>query len=314
MKIAITGATGFIGKYLVIRSLGLGDEIRILSRKPHQELDFPSSVQVYQGSLSDDNTDLVKFLDNIDVLYHCAAEIKDPSKMDEVNIEGTRRLINAAQNRIKHWIQLSSTGVYGTVQQGVVTEQQKLNAQNHYEKSKLASDLLVIEAGKSNLFKNTIVRPSNVFGANMPNQSLFKLIRTIDMGRFFFIGSNKANANYIHVENVVEALILACRSENTNGKIFNISDVVSLQQFVEYIAESLQKPVPRMRIPHFPMKILGMIGNLIPKSPLKLSMINALTNRAKYSTEYIEEELGYKPLVSIEQGVKELVAAYKNKV
>jgi nucleoside-diphosphate-sugar epimerase len=312
MKIAITGATGFIGKHLVDRHLLLGDEVRILSRKPRQELKFPASVQVHQGSLLDD-TDLVNFLNGVDVLYHCAAEIKDTSKMDAVNIEGTRRLIYAAQNRINHWVQLSSTGVYGTIQQGIVTEEQELNAQNHYEKSKLESDLLVIKAGKDHLLNYTILRPSNVFGADMPNQSLFKLVRTIDTGRFFFIGSDKANANYIHVENVVEALTLVSRGENTNGKIFNLSDVVSLQQFVEYIAENLKKPVPRLRIPHFPMKVLGMIGNMIPKSPFKLSVINALTNRARYSTEYIEKELGYKPLVSIEQGIKELVAAYRNR-
>lgn len=204
--------------------------------------------------------------------------------------------------------------MYGTVQHGIITEQQKLNAQNHYERSKLTSDLLLIDAGKDLFFKYTILRPSNVFGADMSNQSLYKLIGAVDKGHFFFIGRAEANANYIHVENVVEALVLISQSENTHGKVYNVSDVVSLKQFIKFIADNLQKTTPKVHVPYFLMKALGIIGNFVPKSPLKLSMVNALTNQASYSTKYIENDLGYKPSVSIEEGIKDMVNFYKNNI
>lgn len=313
MKIAITGATGFIGKYLVLKHLEMGDEVHIMSRKKHTSFDFPKLVKIFNADLLDKKEVLDLFVENVDILYHCAAEIRDESKMVKVNVEGTNNLIQSAKGKVKHWVQLSSTGVYGHILSGNVTENQKLNPMNTYEKSKVASDKLVIEAGLNYFFSYSILRPSNVFAPDMRNQSLFQLIKAIDKGLFFFIGPKGANANYIPVENVVYALTLLGKDERAKGNIYNLSDSLPIESFIGLIAMMLNKSTPKMRMPLYLMKGLGLIGNLIPGSPLTLGRVDALSTRVKYENILIEKELNYTPVISIENGIEHLVATYKSR-
>lgn len=313
MKVAITGATGFIGKHLVLKHLELGDEVQIMSRKDCGNLDFSHQVKIFNADLLDNKEILDAFVDGVDILYHCAAEIRDESKMFKVNVEGTNNLIRSAKGKAKHWVQLSSTGVYGHLLSGRVTENQKLNPMNMYEKSKVASDKLVIEAGLNHFFSYSILRPSNVFAPDMRNQSLFQLIRAIDKGLFFFIGTKGANANYIPVENVVYALTLLGKDERAKGNIYNLSDSLTIESFISLIAKTLNRSTPKMRMPLFLMKGLGLLGNIIPGSPLTLGRVDALSTRVKYENNLIEKELNYNPVISIEKGIENLVANYKNR-
>ena len=122
MKVAITGATGFIGRELVFKHLECGNSVKILTRKNKDQLTFPVEVQVVNGDLSDAGDSLPSFVKGVDVLYHCAAEILDESKMFKINVIGTQNLVNASTGIIKHWVQLSSTGVYGKIKSGLITE------------------------------------------------------------------------------------------------------------------------------------------------------------------------------------------------
>ena len=190
MKIVITGASGFIGQLLKKKHLDLGDQVHILSRKERSELEYDPNLFYHKGDLLDFRT-LDTFLIDTDVLYHCAAEIRDESKMQAVNIEGTENLLKASSGKIKHWVQLSSVGVYGPVYSGYVSEDYSYNPINQYEKTKLQSDLLVINSAKQNRFTYTLIRPSNVFGSEMRNASLFQLIKMINSGYYFLSPVNK---------------------------------------------------------------------------------------------------------------------------
>ena len=158
MKVAITGASGFIGKLLE-----MGDEINILSRKNTNEYEIYTNVKFFLGDICNIDS-LVDFVEKVDVLYHCAAEIKEESKMQLINEEGTKNLIKVASGKIKHWVQLSSTGVYGAVYDGQISEEQPYNPNNEYERTKLNSDLLLLKPQEKLKFTFTIIRPSNVFG------------------------------------------------------------------------------------------------------------------------------------------------------
>lgn len=312
MKIAITGATGFIGKLLVQKHIDLGDEVHVLTRKKTLNQNS-EKLHIHIGDLSDINS-LSYFLDGVDVLYHCAAEIRDESIMALVNVEGTKNLICAASGKIKHWVQLSSTGVYGPIYSGIITENQSYNAVNEYERTKLEADFLVLEAAKKNIFTCTIVRPSNVFGFQMTNKSLFQLVKTIDNGFYFFVGFKKgASANYIPVENVIEALYLAATNPRAINEIYIISSWCTIEEFVGNIAKSLGRPLPKVRIPIRLSKWLAILTFFIPRNPLTVARINALSNRVIYETTKIESELQYKPIVSIEETIKGLVQFYKEK-
>ena len=243
MKIAITGASGFIGKLLVDKLLSQGNEVNVLTRKRNKFID--NRVSVFEGDLNDIEV-LREFVLGVDVIYHCAAEIKNEILMKTVNENGTANLIEVAKNTISHWIQLSSTGVYGPIYSGTVNENQVYNPINEYEKTKLKSDFLVLEAAEKNNFTCTIIRPSNVFGFQMSNTSLFQLVKTIDKGFYFFVGPKGASANYVPVENVIEALYLAATNPKAKSEIYNISDWCTIEDFVNSVAKVLGKASPKL--------------------------------------------------------------------
>jgi nucleoside-diphosphate-sugar epimerase len=311
MIIAITGGTGFIGHKLVMRHLELGDEVRVLSRRPHEKSSLPDSVRWYYGNLSK-SADLHLFVNHADILYHCAGEILDTPNMKSIHVDGTERLIHAATGRIGRWIQLSSVGAYGQHPLGLISEETSLNPKGEYEVTKVQSDKLVTDAAKDGAFHSIILRPSIVYGNEMTNGSLFNLIAWIQRGRFFFIGKPGASANYIHVDNVVKALLLCGETEHVNGQIYNLSDYRSLEDFVGIISYALGRVPPNLRIPESPVRGLIKLLSWMPSIPLTSSRINALTSFTVYQNSKIEQELNYHHEISMEDGLTQLVTYWRS--
>jgi len=310
MIVAITGGSGFIGRKLVMSHLEQGDEVRVLSRRPPEKSELPDSVKWYSGDLSN-SADLLPFVDKADILYHCAGEIKDTTKMEALHVDGTARLINMATGRIGRWVQLSSTGAYGQHREGIVTEETRLNPKGQYEETKVQADNLVIHAANQGAFNYVILRPSIVYGETMSNRSLFGLIALIQKGWFFFIGQPSASANYIHVDNVVNALLLCGSVAQANGQVYNLSDYRSMEDFVKLITDSLGCKRPHLRIPEVPVRLLIKLLGWIPGMPLTDSRINALTNHTMYDNTKIEQDLGYKHVIPMEDGLTKLVAYWQ---
>ena len=311
MIVAITGGTGFIGKHLIARHVARGDQVRYLTRRKAPE-DMRGAI-AHIGSLGSSIEELRQFVRRADVLYHCAAELRIEAEMENTNVLGTANLLAAATGEIGRWVQLSSTGVYGSDRQSDIHEDSEINPVNAYERSKAKSDKLVCVAAEKQNLPCVLLRPSNVYGPDMPNQSLFQLIRMIDRGMFFFIGRHGAVANYVHVENVVDTLVL-CGSVNLpiNGRAYIVSDHRTLEEFVGIIATSLGKKAPQKRLPEYLARAAVVLAGSIPKFPLKSSRVDALINRTVYRTDRIESELGYKNRISMEEGISELTRLWKN--
>jgi nucleoside-diphosphate-sugar epimerase len=311
MIVAVTGGTGFIGRRLVNKHLEEGDTVHLLTRREPGCAALPDRVILYREDLTKDAKNLLPFIKGIDLLYHCAAEINNPSLMHNVHIRGTGNLIEAARGKIGRWVQLSSVGVYGPHSRGIVTEETPLNPVGIYEKTKSESDQLVIDAARKGAFTYSILRPSNVFGTTMINPSLFQMITMIDKGLFFFVGKPGASANYIHVDNVVEGLVQCSKMDAAKGRIYNLSDYRTIDEFVAIIADELRKPVPKLRLPEMPVRWVAKLCGRLPHFPLTESRVNALTNRSSYSTERIQNELEYIHQVSMEDGLRQMVKAWK---
>ncbi len=308
MIIAITGGTGFIGRELLNRHLQSGDTVRLLTRGKRKESTIPKIVATYHADLiSCHYNELISFFEGVDIFYHCAGELSDTSSMYALHVLGTQKLLQAAKKRVGRWVQLSSVGVYGPQKRGIITEQTPLNPNGSYEKTKMESDFLVMNAAKLGEINCSILRPSNVFGSAMPNTSLSKLIKMVQKGFFFFIGSPGAIVNYIHVKNVAHALFLCGTSSQAKGKTFNLSDHCTVEQFIQTIAQTLEINSPQSRLPENLSRFIARLFKLMPRFPLTESRIDALTNRCIYSNKSIEEELGYQHPISIEDGLKELV-------
>ncbi len=310
MIVAITGGTGFIGRKLAQRHLARGDEVRILSRRQPSECALPPSVKLFRGDLAG-GADLAPLVEQADVLYHCAGEIRDVGRMEALHVTGTLKLIEAATGRIGRWVQLSSVGVYGQPRSGTVTEQSPLKPRGVYETTKMRSDELVRAAGKRGAFEWAILRPSIVFGEGMPNQSLFEMFKVIDQGKFFLIGPAGASANYIHVDNVVHALTLCAALPGANGRIFNLSDYATLEAFASMIAGALGRGGPRLRVPEFAARLIAATGTrVMERFPLTGSRIDAMTTRAAYPMDAIRQALGYCDEISLEAGVVRLAQSW----
>jgi len=286
--VAITGGSGFIGSHLAQAHIKQGDEVRILSRGSG----FIEGAYHYKGDLVDSGIENMKilnsFIKDIDVIYHCAGELKNESKMFELHVEGTKRLLKLVKDKECRWVQLSSVGAYGVCTSGIITEKSKENPSGIYEKTKLISDNLVRKSG----LPHTILRPSIVFGEKMNNRSLSQMIKIIKYRLFFYL-SRDAVANYVHVDDVVSALILCSSHPKAISKTYILSDSSKLETIINSIADALNVKRPKVRKPYFMVIIILKILSKFPKFPLSKQRIRALTNDCHYDATMIKSELEF---------------------
>ena len=309
MIIAITGGSGFIGSLLVDKHLKQGDQVRLLSRNILLER---KNVQYFLGDLSSSSVDLSDFVDSVDILYHCAGEVNNESLMQELHVNGTQRLIDAAQGKIGRWVQLSSVGAYGPSRpvaniERVVTEETPTNPIGMYEVTKTLADELIIQASKDGWFTYSILRPSNVFGKDMPNSSIRQLGRMIRSNLFFYIGKPGAVSNYVHVDDVAEALALCGFDSRAKNQVFNLSNDCDQAIVINALAEKFNVSVPRLRMNESFVRFISFLFSWLPMFPLKKSRIDSLVGKTLYSTDKIERMLKFKPLFEVKNTIVEVL-------
>ncbi|MEO5333115.1 MAG: NAD-dependent epimerase/dehydratase family protein [Magnetococcus sp. YQC-5] len=324
MQICITGANGFIGRHLVEALLRQGYILRVLTRRV--DCVFPVGVHVVQGDLTLEDVNLEPFLSGCDVLLHCAGEVNRVEMMRSLHVDGTQRLLQAVQNESSkrgkkiHWVQLSSIGAYGPAPDGfenldrVVTEETPCRPINEYEITKTISDDLVMSAVTDGLITYSVVRPSKVLGRHMVEPSLYKLIRIVDKKLFFYIGKPGAVATYVHVDDVVAALVKCSLNPVAKGRIYNVSSDCLLEELIEQIALTLGARPPWLRLPEgLTRQVVGWLDGRIPM-PLSQARINGLVNRTRYATDRIVSELDFVFSKPMPQAIDELVREYHGKL
>jgi len=295
MIIAITGGGGFIGSLLADKHLKQGDQVRLLSRNTQLERE---NVQYFFGDLSNSSVDLSDFVDGVDILYHCAGEVNNKSLMQELHVNGTQRVVDVAQGKIGRWVQLSSVGVYGACRDGTITENSKEQPFGIYEQTKTESDKIVKNSG----IPYVILRPSNVFGIDMPNQSLRALLRTIQKGLFFFIGKeDKSLVNYVHIADVVEALMCCGSDDKALGEVFNLSQSETVEKMITSFASGIGSDKKILRLPEIVVRVLVSVFGKIPTFPLTSSRVDALTSRCVYDSIKVQKILGFKYSMTLEE-------------
>lgn len=304
MKICVTGAGGFIGKALVGQLTAQGRIINLLTRV---EKSSTVDKNYFVANLLDENASLDAFLGDASVIYHCAGEIKNVSLMHGLHVDGTRRLLAAVRAKIKatkqgvHWVQLSSVGAYGPPagaanEQRVVTEEKPCKPVGEYEVTKTMADELVQEFAKTEpLFTYTILRPSNVIASSMPNQSLRSLVGMIKRRLFFYIGSRTAVATYIHLDDVVAALLLCGTDTRAQGQVFNLSNDCALSHMVGMIAQTSGIKSPNVCVPEWPLRLFVKLVSTLVRTPLTQDRIDALVRHTYYPTNKLRDVLGFVP-------------------
>jgi len=312
MKTAVTGGTGFIGAMLVDHLLRQGDTVALFCRSPSdRQLPDHPNLFVHEGDLSDPEVNLGAFVEDVDVLFHCAGEIRDKGRMHALHVAGTSRLVKAAAGKVGVWVQLSSVGAYGPHNSGLVTEDTPTAPVGVYEVTKTRSDEVVLEAAMEGAFQARILRPANVIGRTMTNQSLAQFIGAIDRGRFVFIGPVGATTNYVAVDNLVEALVCCAQSQPVLEDVFNLADTCSLEKFVAAVCHGLDREVTHLRVPLALALSGARLFQWVPGFPLTSSRVRALSNRTSYHSNRLHYTLGYRPVVAIEEYATDLAVIWK---
>lgn len=276
ITVAITGGTGFIGRLLVEAHLQRGDRVRVLTRTLGSQ---PFGTVPFVGNLG--SSVPIAFADGADVVYHLAAEMADAARMQHVNVQGTQRLLGAAMGRCGRWVQLSSVGVYGPPEgDGDITESTAPKPATEYERSKLEADHAVGRACGRAGCPWGILRPSNVVGAAMRNRSALALVKAIASGRFVYIGSQDAVSTYVHVDDVVGALLAIAQAPS--GTVANVSSDCRWTLLVERICERASLKPPRLRVPTWFAQPISLALGGIPTFPLTPTRVDALARRGGY--------------------------------
>ena len=180
MLIAITGATGFLGRYLSNYLEKNNYKIRRIHRNKNKNGFFLGTI--------DENTDWSKALYDVDIVIHCAAKVhvfnpkKETKKHSTFNVNATSNLAKqAAKIGVKKFIFISTIKVFGekTKLNSPFSLSSNLAPEDHYAKSKLKAELVLKKITSENNMKLIIIRPPLIYGPGV-GANFFKMISFID--------------------------------------------------------------------------------------------------------------------------------------
>lgn len=269
MNILVTGGAGFIGAQLTRELRKQGHYVRSLDRKPN-----PDANDDIVGDIRE-KEDLERAMESMDSVFHLAAEHRDdvrpPSLYYDVNVQGTRNLVAAADSAgIETIVFTSTVALYG-LQGGEPDEEATPAPFNDYGRSKLQAEEVLSEwVERGDRRRALMVRPTVVFGeGNQGNVNT--LICQIDQGRFVFVGSGRNRKSMCYVGNFVPFLIWLSEHDDAPGaRVFNYVDKPDLTsaELVRMIRSELGlNPEGGIRLP----RVIGMMGGLAFDAASKLT-------------------------------------------
>lgn len=309
--VLVTGATGFIGHHLCATLLNKGVKLRVLGRRqPDIDAEFHFWDMVDPLSTIP--------LTGVDTVFHLAGKAhalaETRQDMDEyfsINTEATQKLLQASKKAgVKTFIYFSSVKAAGDIN-GLMDESVSVESDMPYGQSKKASEQLVLEGNY--VPHPVVIRPSMVYG-NTDKGNLPKMIQAVRAGKFPPLPEIQNRRSMVHVDDVVSAAILVAEHPEASGNIYIITDgeSYSTRQMYEWICEALRKPVPAWCLPWFALKLLALVGDAIGSIRGRRFIFNSdallkLTGSALYSSEKIEQELGYRPQRNLHDSLPEIV-------
>lgn len=321
MRALVTGANGFTGSYLIKNLLLKGYTVRGLVRKS-SKLDLIDGLDIeleYADLAKDEISNDI--MNGIDVVYHVGAAFRiegvPQSYFWDVNVEGTRKLLEAAKNAgVKKFIHCSTVGVQGDIENPPAKETHPYNPGDYYQESKLDGEKLALKFFKEVGLAGTVVRPVGIYG---PGDTRFlKLFKMINSGKFKMIGNGEVLYHLTFVEDLVEGFVLAGESEKADNEIFTIGgeEYLTLNKLVAKIAKILDKPVSKIKIPVWPFWLAGALCEFICKPlgispPIYRRRIDFFIKDRAFDITKAKTILNYQPKVSLEEGLKRTAEWYK---
>lgn len=337
-SILITGASGFIGSFLVEEAIKKGyntwaavrgtSSLKYLQDKHINliKLDF-RTIEALSAQLSRHMDKHGKW----DIIIHCAGVTKctDSRDFDRYNYQATVNLIAALREqgmRPEQFIYISSLSVFGPIREKPVenqangllyrpiTERDEPQPNTAYGHSKIRTERYL----KSLVdYPYLIYRPTGVYGPR--ERDYFLMAKSIKQHVDFSVGYQKQEITFIYVKDLVRAIFLGIEKGVTRREYF-VSDgrVYESRTFSDLLQKELGNPwVWRIKAPLWLLKVIctlgGFLGRLLHKpitlNPDKYQIMKQ--RNWQCDIQPLIDELGYQPQYPLERGVKEAVAWYK---
>jgi dTDP-glucose 4,6-dehydratase len=307
MKILVTGGAGFIGSHLVRRLVHGGHHVVNLdalkysgNRANTQDLDGHALYRFVHGDIADQS--LVKRLlaeHRIEGVINAAAEthvdrsILDPRSFADTDVVGTGVLLEEARRAgVKRFVQVSTDEVYGSVETGMSTEEDRLVPRSPYSASKAGGDLLTLSFWTTYRFPVMVTRGSNTYGPNQYPEKFIPLFVTnaIDGQPLPLYGDGRQRRDWLAVHDHCAAIErVLCDGEP--GQIYNIGGGNERENLT--VAQQL----------------LSLLGK-------PTSLIRFVEDRPGHDRRYAVDSrrlmrIGWQPTVPFEDGLKAAVEWYR---
>ena len=330
-QILVTGALGWLGKRLT-RLVAEGNYDALLDGRPALRClvlceQDPSElrsmgphVEVVVGDLRNP-ADCARFVENCSgaLLIHTAGIIHPQRVREfyEINVQGARNLLAAEKNaRIRRAVMVSSNSPLGNNPHPdhLFDENSPYHPYMNYGRSKMQMEQAIMAASQSGDLETVIVRPPWFYGPDQPpRQTLF--FRMVKSGKAPIVGNGANLRSMGYVDNLSQGLVLAATHPAAAGQIYWIADrrPYAMTEIIDTIERLLEEefhiPVAhrRMRLPGFAGTIAEAADTVLQGAGLYAQKIHVLSEMNKTiacSIQKAERELGYRPQVALEEGMR----------
>ena len=305
MKVLVTGATGFLGGWMVKKLLHEGVEVRII-RRPSSSLEELEGLQIELADGDVTNAEsLVEASRGVDSIFHLAGLIAysraQRPQMERVNVGGTQNVIDACvKNKIRRLVHLSSVVAIGASFDGVpLNEESPYNVKHlhlGYFDTKHDAEVLVKQATSAGKIDSVILNPSTIYGAGDAKKGSRNLQLKVAQGRFPFYAPG--GVNVVAVEDVVAATIQAWKTGRSGERYILAGENILIKDLFTLIAHEAGVEPPKYKIPTPLLTAIGKVGDVMESLGKKgpLNSENAWTSRLFhwFDSSKAQRELGLK--------------------
>jgi UDP-glucose 4-epimerase len=257
-KVAVTGGLGFIGSHLIGRLNENNDVVIVDDQtsgniKNIEELDF-TKIDTDFSDITQAKLEMI--FEDVDYVFHMAAvtsvlqSVNDPLRSNEVNITGTLKVLEAAKNcDVKKLILSSSSAVYGETETVPISEKYPMNPLSPYAVTKATGELYCRVYSEIYDLSTIALRYFNVFGPKQDPKSEYAAVIPIFIDKLLknespiIYGDGEQTRDFISVKQVVEANILAAKSNEIGSYNIGLGKSTSINQLFEMIKEIMGKDI-----------------------------------------------------------------------
>lgn len=303
-RVLVAGGAGFIGSHIADRLIGQDVEVTVLDNLYAgrlENLENCSRSRKFRFVRGDVRKFSVvkRLVKDVDAVFNDAAVVSVPRSLEEpllaneVNVGGTLNLLKASvDSGVKRYVQASSASVYGNTETLPVDESLAVNPLSPYAVAELAGENYARVFYRAYGLETVCLRYFNVYGPRQTFSAYSGAItiflnKLSDGQRPMIFGDGEQTRDFVYVEDIVEANILAMNSAKAVGEAINIG--TGVPHTVNELVQRLQQKLDKKRL------------KPIYKSPRQGDVRNSYA-----SIEKAKRLLGYKPKFSLEEGINKL--------